>query len=438
MASANKNLGAETSPPKETAGSGFAPKMLSVLREGYRLPLFKADGVAGLTVAIVALPLSMALAIASGASPDSGLVSAIVGGFFISLLSGSRFQIGGPAGAFIVVVAAIIERRGFDGLLLSTFLAGMILIAGGLLRLGSAIRFMPHALIVGFTAGIAVLIFASQIHDLLGLTLAGKEPSELLPRLQVLVGALSTTNLAAFGLALVSLAIMIAVRTYRPAWPNLLIAVVLSTFAALALNLPVETIGTRFGGIASHLPAPSLPDISRALLLAALPDACVIALLGGIESLLSAVVADGMSNRRHRSNAELVAQGVGNMAASLFGGICVTGTIARTATNIRAGAKTPVAGMLHSLFLLGFIMLAAPLAALIPLASLAAVLAIVCWNMLDRQAIAQEVRRSWQTGAVLIVTFTVTIFADLIMGIAAGCVLSLAFGLLARWTSQKS
>ncbi|MBY0612523.1 MAG: SulP family inorganic anion transporter [Beijerinckiaceae bacterium] len=438
MGSADMNVDADMPPPMQSAGGSFEPKMLSVLREGYGLSALKADAVAGLTVAIVALPLSMALAIASGATPDSGLFSAIVGGFCISLLSGSRFQIGGPAGAFIVLVAAIIERRGFDGLLLSTFMAGGLLIIGGMLRLGSAMRFMPHAVIVGFTAGIAILIFASQIHDLFGLTLPDKEPSEFLPRLEALTASIGTTNIAALALALASLGVMVALRVFRPTWPNLLIGVALSTLAALLLHLPVETIGTRFGGIASHLPAPRLPDLGPTALIAALPDACFIALLGGIESLLSAVVADGMSNRRHRSNAELVAQGVGNMASSLFGGICVTGAIARTATNIRAGARTPVAGMLHSLFLLGFIMLAAPLAALIPLASLAAVLTIVCWNMLDRTAIGHEVSQSWQGAAVLGATLATTVFANLIAGIAAGCVLSMVFALLGRSRNAAS
>ena len=419
-------------PPAQSAGSGFTPKLVSIIREGYTLEFLRADAIAGLTVAIVALPLSMALAIASGATPDSGLFTAIVGGFVISLLSGSRFQIGGPAGAFIVLVASIIERKGFDALTLSTFLAGILLLFGGLLRLGSLIRFIPHAVIVGFTSGIAVLIFASQIHDIFGLALAAKEPSELIPRVGALWSAIGTMKIGAVSLSVATFALIMILRWINPAIPGMLIAVALATLATFALGLSVETIGSRFGGIASGLPHPALPVMTQQTLLTALPDALSIALLGGVESLLSAVVADGMSNRRHRSNAELLAQGAGNIASSLFGGICVTGTIARTATNIRSGAKTPVAGLLHSLFLLIFIIIAAPLAARIPLASLAAVLAVVCWNMFDKQNVTAILRGRLPEIAVLVVSFFTTIFIDLITGILAGCVLAAALSALPR------
>jgi len=371
----------------------------------------------------------MALAIASGGTPDAGLVSAIIGGFVISLLSGSRFQIGGPAGAFIVLIASIVERRGMDGLMLSTFLAGGMLVAFGILRLGALIRLVPHAVVVGFTPGIAVLIFASQLHDFFGLTLAGKEPSALAPRLIALAGAAASLNGAALGLSAVSLALILLVRRFRPSLPCLLLAVTLATIATYALQLPVETIGSRFGGVADRLPPPHLPALDLPSLVSALPDAATIALLGGIESLLCAVVADGMSRRRHRSNAELVAQGFGNIAASLFGGLCVTGTIARTATNIRAGARTPVAGMLHSLFLLGFIMVAAPLAAFIPLAALSAVLMVVCLNMIEHREIAALMRGSRRETLVLLTTFLATIFVDLVTGIALGSSLTFLFWL---------
>ncbi len=414
----------------------FTPKLVSSLAEGYSVARLKADASAGLTVAIVALPLSMAIAIASGTSPDRGLFTAIIGGFIISLLSGSRFQIGGPAGAFIVLIASIIDRRGMDGLLLSTFLAGGLLILAGYLRLGTWIRKIPHAVITGFLSGIAVLIFSSQIRDLFGLTLHGKEPAAFVAKLGALINVSSTLNLAALLVSGLGLAIIILQRMYLPRWPGLLIAVALCTLIAALFQLPVETIGSRFGGIPDHLPSPQLPAINTAFLWAALPDALFIALLGGIESLLSAVVADGMSSRQHRSNAELVAQGWGNMASVLFGGICVTGTIARTATNIRAGAQTPVAGIFHCVFLLAFMMLAAPLASKIPLAALAAVLTIVSWNMLERDRIAKIFQSSWPEQLILIVTFLLTVFYDLVEGIAAGCLLAIIFSLTLRHRSS--
>ena len=398
----------------------FTPKLVTVLREGYGLAQLRADILSGLTVAIVALPLSMAIAIASGTSPDRGLITAVVGGFLVSALGGSRFQIGGPAGAFIVLVAATVGRHGIDGLILATLMSGVLLMAAGYLRLGSYIKFIPYPVTVGFTAGIAVIIFASQIRDLFGLTLAGKEPGELLPKLEALGRALPTVNAAAVAIAAVSLAIILGLRAWRPAWPGILIAVMVSALAAAALALPVETIGTRFGGIPQSFPLPVWPAFSLARMQAVLPDAIAFALLGAIESLLSAVVADGMTGRRHRSNCELVAQGVANIGSAMFGGICVTGTIARTATNIRAGAIGPVSGMLHALFLLAFILLAAPLASYIPLASLAAVLAVVAWNMADKHDFGILLRSSWGDAVVLLATFLLTIFRDLTEGIVVG------------------
>ena len=405
----------------------FTPKLVTILREGYGLSHLRADAIAGLTVAIVALPLSMAIAIASGASPAQGLYTAIFGGFLVSALGGSRFQIGGPAGAFIVLVAATVQAHGMDGLILATLLSGLMLAAIGLLQLGTYIKFMPYPVTVGFTAGIAVIIFASQIKDLLGLTLAGPEPGPLLEKLPVLWSGLPTADPASVGLALATVGVIIGLKALRPHWPGMLIAVAGSAAITAAFGLNVETIGTKFGGIPSGLPMPTLPAISLEKIQAVLPSAISFALLGSIESLLSAVVADGMTGRRHRSNCELVGQGVANVASSLFGGICVTGTIARTATNVRAGAHGPVAGMLHAVFLLVFILVAAPLASFIPLASLAGVLAVVSWNMVEKPAFASLLRGSRGDAAVLLTTFLLTIFTGLteaiVIGFALGSVL---------------
>ncbi|MGE0716141.1 MAG: SulP family inorganic anion transporter [Alphaproteobacteria bacterium] len=398
----------------------YTPKLLTVLAERYGLADLRADMVAGLTVAIVALPLSMAIAIASGVGPDRGLYTAIVGGFVVSALGGSRFQIGGPAGAFIVLVAATVAEHGVDGLLTATLLAGLILLAVGLLGLGTFIKYIPYPVTVGFTAGIAVIIFASQVKELLGLTLAGGEPGPIVPKVEALAQALPTATPAAIAIAALSIATIALVRRLRPRWPAFLIAVAGASVVCWAAGLPVETIGTRFGGIPHALPAPQLPDLSPERIAAVLPAAISFALLGGIESLLSAVVADSMSGRRHRSNAELVAQGLANIASPLFGGFCVTGTIARTATNVRAGARGPVAGMLHSLFLLAFMLVAAPLASYVPLAALAGILAVVAWNMAERHAFATLLRASRGDAVVLLATFLLVVFRDLTEGIVVG------------------
>ena len=406
--------------PRPTFGELYMPKLVTVLREGYGLAGLRADAVAGMTVAIVALPLSMAIAIASGASPERGLYTAIIGGFLVSLLGGSRFQIGGPAGAFIVLVAAAVDRHGIEGVMLATMIAGAFLMLAGLLRLGTFIKFIPYPVTVGFTAGIACIIFVSQVKDLLGLRIAGKEPAAVVPKLEVLAQSIGTISPAAVALSLLSIGLIAATKRLRPTWPGMLIAVVVAAVATWALGLPVETIGSRFGGIPSMLPAPALPPLSLAKVEAVLPDAIAFALLGAIESLLSAVVADGMSGRRHRSNCELLAQGVANIGSALFGGIPVTGTIARTATNVRAGARGPVSGMLHAVFLLLFMLLAAPLAAYIPLAALAGVLAVVAWNMAEREAFATLIRSSRGDAVVLLATFLLTVFRDLTEGIVIG------------------
>ncbi|ABE61955.1 sulphate transporter [Nitrobacter hamburgensis X14] len=404
---------------KPTFAELFTPKLVTVLREGYRGADFRADVVAGLTVAIVALPLSMAIAIASGATPDRGLTTAIIGGFFVSLLGGSRFQVGGPAGAFIVLVALTVERHGIDGVILATAMAGVLLIAAGLLRLGTYIKFIPYPVTVGFTAGIAVIIFASQIKDFLGITLA-KEPSQLVPKLEALARAGDTVSMSAVAVSVIAVVIIAGLKRFRPAWPGMLIAIVVTAVAAWALSLPVETIGTRFGGIPRELSWPAWPAFSLDKVQAVFPDAVAFALLASIESLLSAVVADGMTGRRHRSNCELMAQGVANVASALFGGLCVTGLIARTATNIRAGARGPVAGMLHSAFLLLFMLIAAPLASYIPLAALAAVLAVVAWNMVEKHEFATLIRASRGDAVVLLATFLLTVFRGLTEGILVG------------------
>jgi SulP family sulfate permease len=405
---------------KPTFAELYTPKLATVLREGYRFPDLKADVLAGLTVAIVALPLSMAIAIGSGVTPDRGLYTSIIGGFVVSLLGGSRFQIGGPAGAFIVLVAATVQKYGVDGLLVATFLAGLVLLAAGFLRLGQFIKYIPFPVTVGFTSGIAVIIFAGQVKELLGLTLNGPEPGPFLPKVQALAEALPTVNGAAVGVAAVAILAILAVRRFRPHWPAFLIGVAVASVLAVALHLPVATIGTRFGAMPRTPPAPHLPDLAPARIAELLPVAVSFALLGGIESLLSAVVADSMSGRRHRSNVELVAQGVANIASSLFGGICVTGTIARTATNVRTGARGPVAGMLHAAFVLLFMLVAAPLAGYIPLSALAAVLAVVCWNMAEKDEFAILLRASRGDAAVLLVTFLVVVFRDLTQGILIG------------------
>jgi SulP family sulfate permease len=409
----------------------YRPKFATVVSEGYNLGALQKDIVAGLTVAVVALPLSMAIAVASGVSPDRGLYTSIVGGFLVSLLGGSRFQIGGPAGAFIVLVSATVAKFGVEGLLVAVLLSGVMLTLVGLSRLGSLIRYIPHAVTVGFTCGIAVTIFASQLKDLAGLTLPVAEPGPLFPKLAVLGEALTTINPAAFAVGAGSAALIFALRRWRPAFPGMLIAVVVASALTLLLHLPVETIGSHFGGVPSGFPAPQVPELSQSMVLALLPSALSFTLLGGVESLLSAKVADGMTGRKHRSNMELVAQGIANIASSFFGGICVTGTIARTATNIRAGARSPVSGMAHAGFLLVFMLVAAPLASFIPLSALAGVLVVVCWNMAEKREFV-VLLRDWRTAAVLLATFILTLVKDLTFGIVAGCLLAAVFALLHR------
>ncbi|MGL4279151.1 MAG: SulP family inorganic anion transporter [Albidovulum sp.] len=401
----------------------FLPKLATVLREGYRRREIRADLIAGLTVAIVALPLSMAIAIASGVGPERGLFTAIVGGALVSALGGSRFQIGGPAGAFIVLVAICVAEIGVTGLTTAVLMAGVFLALAGFLRFGTYVKYIPYPVTVGFTAAIAVIIFASQVKDLFGLTLVGAEPAALWPKIEALWQARGTVTWQAVAVALGTIGLIQGLKRFRPHWPGLLIAVVAASVLSAVLRLPVETIGTRFGELPRLLPAPSVPDLRPAALMAALPYAFSFALLGAIESLLSAVVADGMTGRHHRSNAELVAQGIANIGSALFGGIMVTGTIARTATNVRAGAHGPMAGIFHSAFVLLFMLAFAPLASAIPLAALAGVLAIVAWNMIEKEEFWMLLRTSSGDALVLLVTFFLVIFRDLTEGILVGFVL---------------
>ena len=400
----------------------FTPKLFTAYRNGYSFASLQADLIAGLTVAIVAIPLSMAIAIASGANPAQGLFTAIVGGLIISGLGGSRYQVGGPAGAFIVLVAAIIAKHGYDGFLIATIMAGVMLLTVGYLRLGVYIKYIPHPVIVGFTTGIAVIIFASQLKELFGFRLE-HEPGDLIEKIGALWGARATYNVSAMAITALSLFLILGLRAWKPRWPGLLIAVAITGAVTAALHLPIETIGSRYGAVPSSLPAPRIPDFSFSMLVDLFPAASTIAMLGGIESLLSAVVADGMSGSKHRSNCELVAQGYANIASALFGGLCATGTIARTATNIRAGAVGPLAGIFHSVFVFAILFVAAPLVAYVPLASLAALLAVVAWNMAEKHEFARLIRGDRAEAAVLLVTFGLTIFRDLSEGIAAGVTL---------------
>lgn len=401
----------------------YLPKLVTVLGEGYSLAGFRQDLIAGLTVAVVALPLAMALAIASGTTPEKGLHTAIIAGFLVSALGGSRVQIGGPTAAFIPVVFTVIAQHGYGGMLLCTLMAGLILVAAGLLRVGALMRYIPQPVVTGFTAGIAVTIFTSQVKGLLGLEI-DRVPGGFLERWRSYWQHLDSFNPSNFALALACLAIILLVRRYRPAWPQLLIAVVLGALLATAFALPVPTILSSHGPIPVGLPTFAIPAIPFERTFELLPAALTIAFLAGVESLLSAVVADGMTGGRHRSNAELVAQGVANSACALFGALPATGAIARTATNVRAGGRTPVAGMLHALFLLLFMLVAAPLIGYIPLAALAAILLVVAWNMSEVGRFRSLMRAPPGDRVVLLLTFALTVAFDLTVAIQAGVVLA--------------
>jgi SulP family sulfate permease len=407
----------------EARRAAFTPKLITVLREGYTAERFRRDAIAGLTVAIVALPLAMALGIASGASPDKGLVTSVVAGFLISALGGSRAQVGGPTGAFVVVVFNVIAQHGYDGLLLATLLAGLILIVAGYAKLGALVKFIPHPVVTGFTAGIAVIIASGEVKDFFGLSIA-KVPADFLPKWQAYIGALGTIDWRTLAIGFGSLVLIVVLRKWAPRLPGFLIAIVAASLAVALLHLPVDTIGSRYPHIPAGLPAPTLPAFSIAKTQAVLPSAFTIAFLAGIEALLSAVVADGMIGSRHRSNQELVGQGVANIASALFGGLPATGAIARTATNIRAGALTPVAGMLHAFFLLLFILFATGLMAFVPMAALAAILFMVAWGMSEHERFIGLLRMPNGDRAVLLLTFGLTILVDLTVAIAVGVTLA--------------
>lgn len=413
---------------------GFVPQLYSTLRRGYRPGDLRADLIAGLTVAIVALPLAMALAIASGTTPERGLHTAIVAGFLISALGGSRVQIGGPTAAFIPVVFNVIERFGYEGMVLCTLLAGLILIAAGLLRLGVLLRYMPQPVITGFTAGIAVSIFASQVKDALGLRM-DQVPGEFFERWAAYFAHLPTWQPAAAALCAGGLVALALLKRHRPGWPAFLIVVVVGSLAALAL--PVPTIGSTFGQLPAALPDFAIPNIPFERTFELLPAALTIAFLAGVESLLSAVVADGMTGQRHRSNAELVAQGVANAASALVAGLPATGALARTATNIRAGARSPVAGMAHAGFLLAFMLVLAPLMVYVPLSVLAALLLVVAWNMAEIHRFKQLLRAPVGDRVVLLVTFALTVAFDLTIAIEVGVVLA-AFVFMHRMSTSVS
>jgi SulP family sulfate permease len=417
----------------------YVPKLVTILRRGYSFKDFQSDLVAGLTVAIVALPLAMALAIASGTTPEKGLHTAIIAGFLISALGGSRVQIGGPTAAFIPVVFTVIEKFGYGGLILCTLLAGLMLIAAGIFRVGTLMKFMPQPVITGFTAGIAVSIFLSQVKDLLGLHM-GAVPAEFFSRLSAYAQHLGDFNIWAVVTALSSVAIMLSLRRWRPAWPGFLIAVGGITVISLAFGIHAETIGTRFGGIPITLPHLALPHIPLERTRELFPSAFTIAFLAGVESLLSAVVADGMIGGRHRSNCELVAQGTANVASALFGGLPATGALARTATNVRSGGRTPVAGMLHAGFLLLFMLALGPWLKFVPLAALAAVLLIVAWNMAEIESFKHLLQGPLGDRVVLLLTFILTVMFDLTIAIEVGLVLAafLFMNRMAEVVSLKS
>ena len=401
----------------------YTPKLITVLREGYGVQQLKADAIAGLTVAVIALPLAMALAIASGASPDQGLVTAIVAGLIVSALSGSRVQIGGPTGAFVVVVFNVIALHGYDGLVLATAMAGLILIVAGYAGMGRVIRYIPHPVITGFTAGIAVIIASSQVRDFLGLRL-DPVPADFFQKWSAYAAAAGSVDGPTVAVGGAALALIIGLRRFAPRLPAFMIVVIAGSLGAALLGLKIDTIGSRFPDMPSGLPLPTLPTFSLAMFQAVLPSAFTIAFLAGIESLLSCVVADGMTGFRHRSNQELIGQGVANVGSAMFGGLPATGALARTAANVKSGGRTPFAGMFHAAFLLLFVLFASDLMAFVPMAVLAALLFVVAWGMSEAKRFLLLLRMPIGERAVLVVTFLLTILVDLTVAIGVGVTLA--------------
>lgn len=406
------------------------PKLFTTLR-GYSWSLLVSDGLAGITVALVALPLSVAIAIASGTQPQAGLVTAIIGGFLISLLGGSRVQIGGPTGAFIVVVYGIIHQHGFDGLLLATLMAGVILMIGALLGAGRFIALVPEPVIEGFTIGIALIIAISQLNDLLGLQL-GHGSADVIETVPALWAARGSVSPIALGIGLFSIAGIAALRRLVPWFPGSLLIIALASAAVALLALPVDTIESRFGELPSGLPLASLPHVSVARISALLPSAFVIAFLAGVESLLSAIVADRMIGGSHRPTAELLAQGAANIASPLFGGLPATGAIARTATNVRAGGRTPVAGIVHSLAILLFTIFAGGLIGFLAMPALAALLILTAWIMSEPGRWSERMNLRRGDRALLFLTMILTVASSLTVAIAVGTGLGLALRLTRR------
>ena len=406
------------------------PKLLTTLQD-YSAKLFLADAIAGVTVALVALPLSIAIAIGSGAPPAAGLVTAIIGGFLISALGGSRVQIGGPTGAFIVVVYGIIQQHGLDGLLLATLMAGVILVIGGLLRAGRLIALVPEPVIEGFTVGIAVIIAASQLKDLLGLSV-GKVSADLVELLPALWAALGSLNPFAVAISVAAIAIIAILRWLTPRFPGSIVAIGLASLAVALLALPVDTIQSRFGALPSGLPFPSLPPMSLGLIRELLPSAFVIAFLAAVESLLSAIVADRMIGAHHRSSAELLAQGAANIVSPLFGGLPATGAIARTATNVRAGGRTPVAGIIHAAVILLITVAAAPLAGYLAMPALAGLLIVTAWTMSEPSRWRERLKLRPADRLLLLLTMVLTVASTLTIAIAVGTMLGLAQRLFRR------
>ena len=400
----------------------LVPKLVSTLR-GYDRAQFTSDAIAGVVVGVVALPLAIAFAIASGVTPDRGLWTAIVAGFIISAFGGSRVQIGGPTGAFVVIVYGIVQQYGLDGLTVATLMAGVILVGMGVAGFGDAIKFIPHPLVTGFTSGIAVIIFSSEVKDFFGLRM-GAVPVPFVAKWSAFFAAAPTFTPNALLVALLALAIIIVWPRVSHRIPGPFVALIATTLLVRVLDLPVETIGTRFGALASSIPHPTVPHLSFAQITALVGPAFTIALLAAIESLLSAVVADGMIGGQHRSNMELIAQGAANLASSLFGGIPATGAIARTATNVKNGGRTPVAGMMHAVTLLLITIFFGRWASLIPMATLAAILFVVAYHMSEWREFVGELRSPKSDVAVMLITFTLTVLVDLTVAIGVGMVLA--------------
>ena len=412
----------EALPPSPAATHPFLPKTFVALR-GYTATQFGADLLAGLIVGIVAVPLALAFAIASGVSPEKGLITAFVGGFLISLLGGSRVQIGGPTGAFVVIVYGIVQQHGVDGLAICTLMAGVLLIAMGLARFGGAIKFIPYPVVTGFTSGIAVIIFSSEVKDLLGLRM-GAVPAPFIEKWSALARAAGTASGSAIAVSLGSLAVLLLWPKVSRRVPAPIVAILLATAAVAWFHLPVETIGSRFGELSASLPPVRVPSVSLPKLRELISPAVTVALLGGIESLLSAVVADGMIGSRHKSNIELVGQGVANVASALFGGIPATGAIARTATNVKNGGRTPVAGMTHAVTVLLVLLFLGRWVSLVPLATLGAILAVVAYHMSEWRSFAMLLSGPKSDVAVLVATFILTVLVDLSVAVQVGVVLA--------------